>query len=441
MGRKLKVQEISDDSRMGRVRVPEKIVAYVLGNAKRRSSAGSNNSHNRKKNRRPTNTMRRIARLENAIQASGKSNGSPRSSSPSSKKLGLEGRADSGSDLQTKPRAFERPQFVLKASEQEEMGRATRRGYISLEGSATKGYTRRRCTQSRLAAAHRHWCDERGIPHIVHCKASDNNNFNSNGSSGGNNSQLLDCVIVDLSPLRVHTDGGGVTSDDFDVNDFLVRWKAQIATAAAMTGMELRRPNFKQENYEMLSALDEEDDDDDYLTTTDYDDLDDDDECMMLSESCEDDDEEETIKLSADGAATDAQQFVLELSDEDSWNTDPISRLPILSMGIFEGERSQAKAMAKELAQLWGTADTSSMDDEDDDDPNDLFQTVDSDINLPSYGSELERQPALYSTQGNSRNNNNGNNSNGPSRRHRKRENRRQRRRNNSPDLDLKYIC
>ena len=31
----------------------------------------------------------------------------------------------------------------------------------------------------------------------------------------------------------------------------------------------------------------------------------------------------------------------------------PISKVPVISMGVFEGERAKAKAMARELASLW----------------------------------------------------------------------------------------
>jgi hypothetical protein len=40
-----------------------------------------------------------------------------------------------------------------------------------------------------------------------------------------------------------------------------------------------------------------------------------------------------------------------------SYATKPISKLPPLSVGIFVGERPQAKAMAKELADKWDLPD------------------------------------------------------------------------------------
>lgn len=409
MGRKLRVEEIRDDSRIGRVRVPEKMVAYVLGASK----TTTNSVSKRKNTRRPADTMRRIARLEDAI------NSTPKLPSSSTSRMNTKKRGDRNNgrsrpgqrlSMSSRPAAFD-----LNKSEQRVMERAIRRGYITLEGSATKGYTRRRCTQSRLASAHRQWCDERAIPHIVHCKISDKNSSNGcDGNSGKrSNYQLLDCVIVDLSPLRVHTDGGGATSDDFDVNDFLVRWKAEIATAAAMAGMELRRRDYKQSNYEILSALDDEQSKEE--------------ECSVLFDSCEED--EATLQLSSEGSATDAVEFVMELSDQDSWINNPISLLPFLSMGTFEGERRQAKAMATELAQLWETAEGAT---EDDEELHELVHAIDSDGSYQSCSKERESNPALYSAHDNI-----GTSRNGPRKgRHRKQENRR-RRRNNSRDLDF----
>ena len=443
MGRKLKVEEIRDDGRMGRVRVPEKIVAYVVGEAKRFSGS--------KKNRRATNTLRRIERLEEKSMNAKSSKSSSSSSSAAKKKI---------SNMKTtkkKEAARRHPQFVLTPSEQEEMDRAVRRGYISLEGSSTKGYTRRRCSQSRLAAAHRQWCDDHSLPHIVHCKA----NSNSRDKFWGDG-KLLDWIIVDLSPLRIHTDGGSSSSGSdsdagsgiattsrnnisFDVNDFLVRWKAEIATAAAVSGMELRRKTVKQGNYELLSALDEDDDDNEESDDKDVHLINDDEECMLLSTgSCHDDnyadDEKPSIGFNTEENADYAVESVLELSDKDSWSTEPISSLPFLTMGIFEGERSQAKAMAKELAQLWGTTESSLVDGDDDDDDNDDDSNTEMDDLLDARFPHEQYEPALshHSPKASDRRKYNGrNSSNGPSKKRRRSENRRRRRNFNSRDIDL----
>jgi hypothetical protein len=47
-------------------------------------------------------------------------------------------------------------------------------------------------------------------------------------------------------------------------------------------------------------------------------------------------------------------EHVVTVTDADDWATQPMCKLPVLSMGFFEGERSNAKAMARELSELWG---------------------------------------------------------------------------------------
>jgi hypothetical protein len=119
----------------------------------------------------------------------------------------------------------------------------------------------------------------------------------------------LDNVIVDLSPLRIN----GLFDDTAQVEDFLVKWKAQILTAADIAGMELR------ENYVEDNTLDN---------------------TLDKMESLDDDDD-------------DVRTEYTTIVDVEAWATQPIWRLPTVSMGVFEGERSKAKAMAGELAKLW----------------------------------------------------------------------------------------
>jgi hypothetical protein len=254
MGKDLKVEAVRDHPTKGRVRVPECMVDYVSGAAKQTRDGR-------------VNTMRRSSGQEEKKQ------GKPKKKMTRKKN--------------------QHQQFKLTEPEQEELQRASRRGYITLDGT---GYRRGRKTSS-LACAHRQFCDERENPQIVLCKAS-----------GG---RPLDCVIVDLSPMRMTSEVGALL-----VNDFLVKWKAQIITAAANADMELRS-DYLEDNCETLSTF--EDEGSDTLTL-----------------------EEEPL------------QYATTPTDEGSWATKPISKLPVLSMGVFEGERSNAKAMARELALLWG---------------------------------------------------------------------------------------
>lgn len=248
MGQDMKVEPIRDHPTKGRVRVPGRLVEYVSGAAKKTRDGR-------------TNTMRRVARVEEAEKKK-----KQRIKAVNKKKK---------MDRRKKQKKLQ--PFKLNETEEKEFERSYRRGYVTLDGT---GYRRGRKTSS-LACAHRQYCDQREKPHIVLCKAS-----------GG---RPLDCVIVDLSPLR--------TTSAVGANDFLVKWKTQILTAATNADMELRT---------------------DYLE----------DNCLTLST------EGEGIELN-------------EGQSEDSWATKPISKLPVLSLGVFEGERSKAKAMARELALLW----------------------------------------------------------------------------------------
>jgi hypothetical protein len=277
MGRRIKVEPIIDHPKRGRVKIPERMVTYVVGAAKQTRSGGDN-------------TMRRIARVEdaNANAANHQRKNSlvkRQGQQPLRKKKGLDRRKRPSSQLLSR----------LTGPDQEEWHRAARRGYVTLDGT---GYRRGRKTSS-LACAHRQWCDEQQKPQLVLCKAS-----------GG---RPLDCVIVDLSPLIRRLVAQTKISDRTAVvTVILVEWKRQILAAAADAGMELRR-DYEEDNCETLSSFD-------------------------------DDDEEEEEKSSS---------LETTLTEAYSWATEPISKLPVLSMGVFEGERIKAKAMARELAVLW----------------------------------------------------------------------------------------
>jgi hypothetical protein len=250
-GRALRVECIRDVPGQNRVRVPERMVTYMCGTLKKTGDGR-------------VNTLRRVSRAEVDHMSKGQA--------PAKKKK------NNATKKATVP-------IRLSDHEQEELGRAGRKGFVSLLSTA---YRRGRST-SALANVHREWCDAREKPQIVLCKAS-----------GG---RPLDHVIVDLSPLRIH----GLLDDSKAADDFLLTWKTQVLLAASNAGMDLR---------------------DDYVEDNTVDILNDD-----------DDDEIET-------------EFVITM-DTNAWATQPISRLPSVSLGVFEGERSKAKAMAKELSELW----------------------------------------------------------------------------------------
>lgn len=245
------MEEIRDINQ-NRVRVPGKMVAYACGELKRTRDGRVNN-------------LRRISRDD----VERLSRGQP------SKNRGYGSR---------------NVPHRLNEEERQEMDRASRKGYVTLAGT---GYRRGR-KGSPLANIHRQWCDARDKPQVILCKAS-----------GG---RQVDNVIVDLSPLRIN----GLFDDAAQVQGFLVKWKAQILTAAENAGMELREGYVQDNTWNNVESFDNDDVEDNVRT------------------------EYTTIV------------------DAEAWATQPIWRLPVVSMGVFEGERSKAKVMATELAVLWG---------------------------------------------------------------------------------------
>jgi hypothetical protein len=257
-GRTLKVEGVRDFDNRNRVRVPGKMVAYACGELKKTRDGRINN-------------LRRISRDD------------------------VE-RLSRGQPSKNKGYGSRNVPHRLNEEERQEMERAAKKGFVTLAGT---GYRRGR-KGSPLANIHRQWCDAREKPQIVLCKAS-----------GG---RPLDNVIVDLSPLRIN----GLFDDPADVEDFLVKWKAEILVAADKSGMELN-PDYVQDNtLEFSNNINDDHVDAEEETRTEY----------------------------------------TAIVDTDAWATKPIWRLPVVSMGVFEGERSKAKEMARELAKLWDIPET-----------------------------------------------------------------------------------
>lgn len=285
-GRSIKVEAIRDHPKMGRVKVPERMVSYVVGHSKRPRSSGNHNGNS------SLSSLRSIARLEKTKTKE----------QPTAKQL------EKRRQLKEKKELESQTEFPLSTAQQDELLRAARRGYLTLDG---RDLSRNRGSNS-LACAHRQYCDERERPQIVLCRAA----------GVGSKRSPLDCLIVDLSPLRLSSAVGADL-----VNDFVTKWKTQTLAAAANAEMELR-PEYREDNCENLVVSDDCPSDDMDQGISDH---------MALTELLQ----------------QESSSYMITLTDEDSWATEPISRLPVLSMGVFEGERSRAKAMAKELAELW----------------------------------------------------------------------------------------
>ena len=288
MGRKLRVEPIIDTPNRNRVRVPESMVNYMCGAAKKTRNG-------------KTNAMRRA---------------SNESVDPRSKKVRAQhyqdnkdnnNRDENGKKVKNTTKSSRKKQRMarmkstvrLGETETKELERGMKRGYLTLSST---GYRRgRKC--SSLANAHREWCDQKEKPQIILCKAS-----------GG---RRLDNVVVDLSPLRVP---GRAESDEMAAMK-LATLKEQILEAGRDCGLVLRSDYVEDNTHnEGMDVTDnEEDEDDDDLV----------DECPLPSSG--------------------------SLSPKE-WERNHIINLPVVSVGVFEGERAHCKSMVKSLSALWDTS-------------------------------------------------------------------------------------
>lgn len=328
MGKSIKVEAIRDHPKKGRVKVPERMVAYVVGSVNRR-------------------TLRRIARLEGSSSSSSSSNNNNNNKKKMEKKKAPRGGGGGGGAQHLRR---------LNSDQQAELLRAARRGFVTLEGT---GFRRGRSSNA-LACAHRQLCDEQDHPQMVLCKAS-----------GG---RPLDCLVVDLSPLRLvdNEDGPETTQAVW------ATWKEQILSAAQNAGMTLRR-DYQEDNCYTLSTPD--DDDNEEPVQKNEEEHEKAEQKMVLvsktnlAASGEGQEESpvwehmtpadaaaathasmESDKVGSVERTTTTPTALSVLTDKVAWSSESIERLPSLSVGVFEGERSCAKAMARELVNLWDTA-------------------------------------------------------------------------------------
>ena len=201
----------------------------------------------------------------------------------------------------------------LNEPELAELDRAAIKGYLTVTGTGN----RRPRKGSPLLNSHRQWCDARAKPQIVLYKAV-----------GGS---AVDQVVIDLSPLRLH----GLFDTDDAVEEFLLQWKIDMLREAYNADMELRDgDNLEGEDEDACDPNYENNHDSGPETETSV---------QHEDENCDERCNSYTITI-------------LE-NVKVSWATQPIWKLPVISMGVFEGERSKAKTMAAALAKAWEIPD------------------------------------------------------------------------------------
>ena len=284
----MKVEAIRDDTAI--VRIPEYMVEYVYGPMKKNRNDGNSESKFSKNSK--NNDEVKVQRIS---------------------KDDVE-RLSRGQPSKRKGYGSRNVPHRLNDDERQELDRAARKGYLTLIG----GGNRRTRKGSPLKNIHRQWCDARDCPQILLYKAV-----------GG---KAIDEVVIDLSPLRLH----GLFDTPELVEDFLVRWKAQILTAAYESKMELLDST--------SSSFDDNDECDGYSSAMD---INDDNERDCVAE----------VKIPT------AYTVTLQALDQQAWATNPIWQLPVVSLGLFQGERSNAKTMASTLAKLWNIQEVIAMND------------------------------------------------------------------------------
>lgn len=270
-GQQIKVEAIKDTPGGRRVRIPESMIAYVSGGPKKMKQPRKKKSANNGSDGNSVGSLRSVSVPTTTKHANKNKQQLKRKAGGSASNVKKNNRKPRWSDAQLA-----------------ELERAHRKGFITVSAH-----------NSRLASAHRTWCDGRRKPHI--CLVKQQQRFTA---------QTVDQVVVDLSPLRL---GGTTTTtnDDADVSAQIAQFKADILTAASGCGMKLCG---QMDEYDEENASDNSDKGESALTT---------------------------ISSTASTASIPTTQPLR-----------PIDQLPAISL-IFQGERHQAKEMAKTLALLW----------------------------------------------------------------------------------------
>lgn len=258
------------------MKVPERMVAYVSGEAKKTRDG-------------KVNSLRRNGRDAYGIAGS--------------QKKKKENKKQLKAKRQLTAKKHRSPFSKLTTAEKEELSRAAKKGFLTMDGR-TSGHrslsslcSSEALKASRVATAHRKWCAEREKPNIILYKAS-----------GRHSLTVLDHVVVDLSPLSFEDLSAYGGTCDAAADDCMLKWKKEILAAASSAGMELKTTEDTEEC--SVNAVNED--------------------------------------LKPVDISTLAEIYTGKLRDH-----RPISQRPFISMGFFVGERTNAKAMARELAQLW----------------------------------------------------------------------------------------
>lgn len=187
----MRLEEIRDNPRHGRVRVPDQFITYSAGEVKRTRDGSKN-------------TMR-MARMK-------------------TKKSVLKPHSKKNRKKSNNSNSIQHRDFMSRLSnvESRELGRAIDiRGYITLEWNSYNqngGLLR----PSHISSIHNKWCRSLGKPQIILCKAA--------------RGRAFDNVIIDLSPLLI----GSVSEDVKILSEFMAEWKELLTQVSETSSMVVK---------------------------------------------------------------------------------------------------------------------------------------------------------------------------------------------------------
>jgi hypothetical protein len=317
-----------------RVRIPERMVAYVSGAVKKKKPALQYSSSSRRgggggggasasggsaQNGAFVNTMRRATAMA-PHHADDTHATTTNKGQQSQSRDTVDDRTTASTVEQQQQQQQQDYRKVLNQREQSEYVRAVKKGYVTFHGCRKKAGS-----TSSLAVWFRHWCN-----HVRGCKPNIRLYKATNGHAA------LDQVVIDISPLALYrrrlaeqqpqqqqqlvADGGGenvmTTMAEMLFQNDLLLYKSQVFLAATKHGM------------------------------------------VALSDNNDGDDEDVDNESNSNDSNNDAITMTILVDNHDASDQNNAvlpSTLPaaIMNIGIFQGERSQAKALAKELALQW----------------------------------------------------------------------------------------
>lgn len=338
-GKRIKVELVQENhkAKIGRVKVPESFVTFVMGAA-------------RKTRNGQVNTMRRVTipTIDEYMITNRKNN---------NKRNNYTGKISKKKKKKNKKNSTVRD--LTNERERREYDRAKKKGYLTIDGGRRINKNKKSLTT--LEQAHNYNCVQHGKPQIILYKAS--------------NGKRHDHILIDLStlppidlstlppsslslssaappPVLSNVEGNNshpdAADDDVVVHDLLSSWKQDILQAAI------------ESNMEYLCEDNDDDGSDDETNKNQELNVDTKNVLFSKDDTQHENKDSDCVIENKEGECI-INSYISGITP--NWELPKEFR-----RGTFEGDRVHAKAMAKQLASLWKIFEGEDFDDSDDDD-------------------------------------------------------------------------